>query len=297
MTDYKCQNGDLIRVGGVYVGPECNIAVCKIDPSNTGWPIRFSAKHGYENGHAPLSFKSELPRDSDGFYIWNGGDRPVPCEWVVQVKTRTRPDGVSNTKPASYWVWNAVTNPITAFKVISTGAVDVQEVSREAGWNKNIIGHCLNIESDRKAQTKAFVDEILAKKASDVPEVDVPTESEKFIDECGLVFEDGSVGATDTRDIYMANTPQGYDDMAYVLVRALEQASLGKGKDRHAQDKPFCEQPMQRLIDLYGPGFAFGQAGKKMQEAQRLEHDPAIREILGAIVYAAGAIISMERGK
>lgn len=93
---------------------------------------------------------------------------------------------------------------------------------------------------------------------------------------------------------YVNDVPAGYDDMAAVLVRALEQSACGKGKERHAQDKPFSEQPMQQLIALYGTGFACGQAGKKMQEALRLPHDAAIRELLGAIVYAAGAIIYME---
>ena len=38
---------------------------------------------------------------------------------------------------------------------------------------------------------------------------------------------------------------------------------------------------MQKLIELYGIGFGLGQAGKKMQEAQRMEVEPAVRELLG----------------
>lgn len=93
--------------------------------------------------------------------------------------------------------------------------------------------------------------------------------------------------------IKMAGDP--YHHLSTVLDEALAQASEGKGRERHAQDLPFHEQPMQQLIDLYGMGFALGQAGKKMQESQRLAYDAARTELLGAIVYIAGAIVAMDR--
>lgn len=87
------------------------------------------------------------------------------------------------------------------------------------------------------------------------------------------------------------NVPEGYACLARVLDEALEQASVGKGHERHAQARLFLEQPMQQLISLYGPGFALGQAGKKMQEAQRLSPEARRKELLGAIVYIAGVIV------
>lgn len=104
---------------------------------------------------------------------------------------------------------------------------------------------------------------------------------------------------------YEATQPavKGYDSLHLVLREAFDQASTGKGRERHANDLAFDDQPMQKLIDLYGVGFAHGQAAKKMQEAQgmllRGEIDKAIHEVLGAINYAAGAIINMkkQRGK
>lgn len=86
-----------------------------------------------------------------------------------------------------------------------------------------------------------------------------------------------------------------YTELVSVLRRAYLQASAGKGAERHAQDLPFTEQPMQKLIQLYGVGFAMGQAGKKMQEAMRMDTDAAVRELLGAIVYCAGAVIHLEK--
>lgn len=92
-------------------------------------------------------------------------------------------------------------------------------------------------------------------------------------------------------------TPAGYESLRSILNRAFDQAAFGKGAERHADQKPFDEQPMQRLCDAYGVGFALGQAGKKAEESQRLAHDAAVRELLGAIVYLAGAILHLERRK
>lgn len=89
---------------------------------------------------------------------------------------------------------------------------------------------------------------------------------------------------------------EGYEQLAAVLQDAYDQAAKGKGAARHGTSKPFHEQPMQDLIRLYGPGFALGQAGKKMQESQRMDRDAAERELLGAIVYIAGAIIAARGG-
>lgn len=87
----------------------------------------------------------------------------------------------------------------------------------------------------------------------------------------------------------------GYHGLFVVLTAALDQAQLGKGAERHAQDKPFEEQPMQKLIELHGRGFAYGQAGKKAQESERLAYEAARRELLGAIVYLAGAVINLDK--
>ncbi len=90
-------------------------------------------------------------------------------------------------------------------------------------------------------------------------------------------------------------TPANYLRLQAVLDEAFNQAAYGKGAERRAQSKPFEEQPMQKLIELYGTGFALGQAGKKMQESQRMEVEAAVRELLGAINYIAGVVIHLEK--
>lgn len=95
------------------------------------------------------------------------------------------------------------------------------------------------------------------------------------------------------------NSPEmnvaGYEKLADVLRRAYDQASAGKGKERHANDLPFHKQPMQQICDQVGVGFAMGQAIKKAQESLSLPHERAIAEVLGAINYLAGVVIWMER--
>lgn len=91
----------------------------------------------------------------------------------------------------------------------------------------------------------------------------------------------------------------GYEKLATVLARAFDQAANGKGKERHADDKPFHEQPMQLIADKRGIGFILGQADKKSEEAQgmlnRGQKEACVKELLGAIVYLAGAVIFVEK--
>lgn len=90
------------------------------------------------------------------------------------------------------------------------------------------------------------------------------------------------------------NTP-GYESLSEVLHRAYKQAAQGKGAERHACARPFTEQPMQSISGLLGShtGLLY-QAMKKIQESERMDKDAAVRELLGAINYVAGAIIFME---
>lgn len=89
----------------------------------------------------------------------------------------------------------------------------------------------------------------------------------------------------------------GYEPLADVLKRAFEQAAFGKGKERHAQGEPFVEQVMQEGAKRFGTGALLFQAFKKSEESQRLPQDRAVAELLGAIVYLAGAVVAIERKK
>lgn len=88
------------------------------------------------------------------------------------------------------------------------------------------------------------------------------------------------------------NDPQ-YTALAAALQAAYEQSAAGKGKERHANGKPFDRQPIMEIGRMVGPGYQIGQAMKKGQEAMgmlsRNEHARARAELLGAIVYMAAA--------
>lgn len=91
---------------------------------------------------------------------------------------------------------------------------------------------------------------------------------------------------------------KGYGYLEAVLDAALHQAAAGKGKERHACDRPFEAQPMQTISDLLQTtdGMAY-QAIKKIQESTRMTPDAAIRELLGSINYTAGIIVKMLRDR
>lgn len=90
---------------------------------------------------------------------------------------------------------------------------------------------------------------------------------------------------------------EGYTDLAIILRDAFLQASEGKGAERHANSKPFHEQPMQSISDLFDSdkGMAF-QIVKKLREGLDMpEYERLERELLGVIVYTAGAILWHKR--
>lgn len=92
----------------------------------------------------------------------------------------------------------------------------------------------------------------------------------------------------------------GYDGLRSVFDAALAHAAEGKGKERHANGRPFDRQPMMEISRMVGPGFPLGQAIKKAQESigmlGRGEAGAAESELLGAINYLAGAILLMRDG-
>lgn len=86
------------------------------------------------------------------------------------------------------------------------------------------------------------------------------------------------------------NDYNDYQALRDVLDEAFNQAVNGKGKERHANGNAWLMQPIFEIGRMVGVGFNTGQAIKKLQESSRMEPDAAVRELLGAIVYAASAI-------
>lgn len=87
-----------------------------------------------------------------------------------------------------------------------------------------------------------------------------------------------------------------YLPLLRTFLGALEQAAYGKGRERHANDLPFTEQPiltMARMLDS-DAGLA-QQVIKKTIEARSLASKKArINELRGTLVYAAAMILFEE---
>ena len=115
----------------------------------------------------------------------------------------------------------------------------------------------------------------------------------KFCDHCGQALLESREHVCPALD--RLDDPS-YAPLRRVLDLALEQASKGKGAERHGQGQPFDEQPMMEISRMIGgPAGCFYQAMKKTQEASRMEPEAAKREILGAINYLAGAYLILEK--
>lgn len=97
---------------------------------------------------------------------------------------------------------------------------------------------------------------------------------------------------------YAIQKAQDYQPLLKVLLAAYDQSSQGKGIERHGNGLPFVEQPIISITKMVGEGYPLGQAMKKLSEAPTLYRlkgkEAAKNEILGAIVYAAAAVIYYE---
>jgi hypothetical protein len=93
----------------------------------------------------------------------------------------------------------------------------------------------------------------------------------------------------------------GYDSLRVVLAQAVEQASGGKGTERHSNGQPFDQQPICQGGRRFGIAGLVYQCWKKSHEVPVLltmddGKARAVRELLGVINYAAAAIIVLQEG-
>lgn len=93
----------------------------------------------------------------------------------------------------------------------------------------------------------------------------------------------------------------GYEPLYTALMDAFNQSAFGKGKERHADDRPFEDQLICTTTRDVGLGYPKGQAIKKIVESTKLRQlkgiDAEIHELLGAIVYVAAAVVILKEQK
>jgi hypothetical protein len=80
------------------------------------------------------------------------------------------------------------------------------------------------------------------------------------------------------------------NDMRYIELRRLyqkayDQATKGKGEERHGSPDNWECQIAMRIARDVGRGYPEGQALKKINESSRLDREAAIAELYGAINY------------
>lgn len=93
------------------------------------------------------------------------------------------------------------------------------------------------------------------------------------------------------------NVPGEYISLGLVMQSALEQASKGKGKERHASEgEAYEDQIICEVARRVGLGYPLGQAVKKIYESQRIGGERGVAELLGALNYIAAAVIVMREG-
>lgn len=87
-----------------------------------------------------------------------------------------------------------------------------------------------------------------------------------------------------------------YLPLLRTFLGALEQAAYGKGRERHANDLPFIEQPILAMAQMLDSDAGLAQQViKKTIEARTLPTKAArINELRGALVYAAAMILFEE---
>ncbi len=87
-----------------------------------------------------------------------------------------------------------------------------------------------------------------------------------------------------------------YQSLDGILTRAYNRACYGKGLERHADNKPFEEQDIVSEGDTFGIHGHLFQIRKKAKEILRLDTPEAQQnELLDIIVYAAGAVIILDK--
>jgi hypothetical protein len=96
-----------------------------------------------------------------------------------------------------------------------------------------------------------------------------------------------------------AESTDRYTTLKSVFRHAVEQASHGKGAERHDPNADrFEDQQIVQIGEWLGSNhFALGQAVKKAVESARMPPDRARAELLGAINYLAAAVITLARSE
>jgi len=94
--------------------------------------------------------------------------------------------------------------------------------------------------------------------------------------------------------IFQFPVPKGYEILAEIALKACRRVWESKGIERHANNLPFDMQPIMTITRRHGHGFPRGQALKKVDEAEKMNKEDGLIEILEAITYLMADALILE---
>lgn len=194
-----------------------------------------------------------------------------------------KPEGKADLQEALYSAYDEIAKLEDKLKT----AVLVAYSRGAVQWVQNAYPHLAKRFAEENVRSDAFAKEASAAEDHGVEQVK----------RLGELMSEKSEAA----ELHPDFVVPGYEPLAAILQRALDQAQAGKGKERHANGRAFLDQPIMTIGRMVGVGYQTGQAMKKAQEAvgmlSRDQPDRAKAELLGAINYLAASILLIEESE
>ena len=178
-----------------------------------------------------------------------------------------------------------------------------EELQKELHTQKVVIGTLqkgVNELNEAITESKIMIAEIAKERDDKDEEIRVLNlELQKYKNDLNSVLDDRQkLECLLSDDANTVELDPKYDSLYKVLLSAYNQASNGKGKERHQlnNDEPFENQKICEIARRLSVDYNLGQAVKKIYESKRLADQRDIAELYGAINYIAAAIIVKQEG-
>jgi hypothetical protein len=178
----------------------------------------------------------------------------------------------------------------TSKNVITTLQKGIEELNEDITESKIIIAEICKERDDKDEEIRVLRLDLI-RKDNDMDKL------EEDFTEAAVKYEN-LLEVLETKKLSIELNPK-YDSLYKVLLAAYNQASNGKGKERHQlndeehfENQKICEIARRLSID-----YNLGQAVKKIYESKRLTNGRDVAELYGAINYIAAAIIVKQEEK
>ena len=183
-------------------------------------------------------------------------------------------------------------------EILDEIAAKNEELQKELHTQKVVIETLqkgVNELNETVTESKCMIAEVAKERDDKDEEIRVLNlELQKYKNDIKIVMEDRQhLEGLLSDNVNAVELNPKYDSLYKVLLSAYNQASNGKGKERHQlnDDEPFENQKICEIARRLSVDYNLGQAVKKIYESKRLTDERDIAELYGAINYIAAAII------